>query len=299
MTPFVATIGTFDGVHRGHQAVVARARHMADSFGISVAGVTFDPHPKVVVAPDRAPKLLTLMPEKVEALSAAGCDEVWVLEFNRALASLSPEEFLHAHLMTRGELRGLVVGHDFAMGRDRVGSVGHLRRLGEKLGFPVEQVPVLADATGPISSSRIRAALTEGHLDEVTQSLGRPYRLRGRVMKGRGEGTKLGFPTANLEVDPLQMLPRHGVYAVRVTGDDLQGEYMGALNIGIRPTYELNTVSIEVHLLDFSRDLRGQGLILEFVAFLRPEQKFNGVQELADQIKRDTHRVRKALEGPK
>jgi len=290
----VATIGVFDGFHRGHRQVVRRARERADRVRGRLVVFTFDEHPEVVLRGiDPLPRLSTPA-ETAGLLMDAGADEVRFLRFDAALARKTPERFLVEHVFSTQRLAGLVVGYDFAMGRGRAGDPGALAALGARLGFRVEAVPAAEDGGGPISSTRIRGALAEGRVAEAAAWLGRPYRLRGTVVAGEGRGRTLGFPTANLRVHPRKLRPRHGVYAVRVDGADLEGA-PGVANLGIRPTFGEGRESVEVHLLEFRGDLLGASLTVSLVEGLRPEVKFKNAKELEAQIGDDATRARALL----
>lgn len=295
MTPVaVATIGVFDGFHRGHRQVVRRARERADRVRGRLVVFTFDEHPEVVLRGiDPLPRLSTPA-ETAGLLLDAGADEVRFLRFDAALARKSPERFLVEHVFSTQRLAGLVVGYDFAMGRGRAGDPGALAALGTRLGFRVEAVPAAEDGGGPISSTRIRGALAEGRVAEAAAWLGRPYRLRGTVVAGEGRGRTLGFPTANLRVHPRKLRPRQGVYAVRVDGADLEGA-PGVANLGIRPTFGEGRETVEVHLLEFRGDLLGASLTVNLVEGLRPEIKFKNAKELEAQIGEDATRARALL----
>jgi len=293
--PAVVTLGVFDGFHLGHRLVVTRARRRADAGGMELVVFTFHPHPKAVLRPDGAPPALTGLDEKVALLREAGADTVRVLRFTRELSALGPEAFLGRHLFPFHRVASLVVGHDFALGRDRTGSAERLAALGRRWGFLVERVPALETEDGSVASTRIRAALAAGDVAAAARDLGRPYRVQGPVVPGAGRGKRLGFPTANLQVPADRLLPGHGVYAVRILG---LGEEPrpGVVNIGRRPTFDGNAVTVEAHVLDFSGDLAGRRLILEFAARLREERRFETAGALADQIAADVIRAREALQ---
>lgn len=298
MTPVgVVTIGVFDGFHRGHREVVRRARERADRVRGRLIVFTFEEHPEVVLRKiDPLPRLST-PGETARLLTGAGADEVRFLRFDDSLARKTPERFLVEHVFPALRLAGVVVGYDFAMGRGREGNPAALARLGERLGFRVEAVPATEDPGGPISSTRIRAALAEGRVAEAAAWLGRPYSLRGRVVRGRGRGRTLGFPTANLEVHPAKLRPRRGVYAVRVDGGGFE-DIPGVANLGVRPTFGRGEATIEVHLLDFEGDLREASLTVRLIEHLRPEVKFKDGKELEEQIRADAARAAALLAAP-
>lgn len=281
------TVGTFDGVHRGHWEVLQRLRQAADERGLSSVLVTFDPHPLKIVHPDKAPRLLTTSNEKKEILSLAGLDYAAFLAFTRALSLYLPAEFVEEILLERFEMEHLVVGYDHGFGRDRRGDPETLREIGRRYGFEVDVVgPVLMDGE-PISSTRIRDAIGAGRVQEAQAGLGRPYSLVGIVVHGEGRGKSLGFPTANLKVSggSDKLLPLEGIYAVRAACRTHLG--LGLMHLGPRPTFQGSPPSIELHLLDFEGDLYGELVRVEFLARLRDVQPFRSAQELVEQMKRD------------
>jgi riboflavin kinase/FMN adenylyltransferase len=290
----VATVGVFDGVHLGHQAVLGRARQVADEQGARLVAFSFDHAPQVVLRElEEAPRL-TLHGEKVRFLRRAGADEVRILRFTRALASRSPEAFLAVHVDPFYALGGLIVGYDFAMGRRREGTVPVLRRLVEPRGVRVEAVEAECAGGEAISSTRIRNLLVEGEVEEAGRLLGRLYRLAGSVERGDARGRELGFPTANLAIHPEKQRPAAGVYAVWVTGSGAAG-HPGVLNIGQRPTFGGGHETVEVHLIGFAGDLLGARLELQLAGKIRDERKFIDGNELKHQIRRDVHEARELL----
>lgn len=294
-TPVVAvSIGMFDGVHRGHQAVLAEAREAADRAGASLLAFTFDEHPRTVLAEEPPGPRLSSPGTRVALLRAAGVDAVRVLRFRRELAAKSPRQFLLDHVLPFGRLAALVVGYDFAMGRDRAGTAAHLTGLGAESGFTVRSVPPVFFGGSPISSSRIRNALAGGQVEEAARLLGRPYRVVGLVVSGDGRGRMLGFPTANLAVEDRLLLPGGGVYAVRIGGVS-PATWPAVLNLGLRPTFGGGPVTAEAHLIGFTGDLLGRRLKVEFVARIREERRFEGPGALIEQIARDVGAARARL----
>lgn len=292
----VVTLGSFDGVHRGHRAVVDEVVRRARETGRASVLVTFEPHPAEVVRPQAAPGRLTVAAERVEALAATELDYVVVLRFDRELAGLEPEAFVERVLVERCRVRELVVGHDHAFGRGRRGDVGLLSALGRRWGFTVDVVPPVLDRAGSaVSSSRIRAAIAAGALGEAADWLGRPYRVAGRVVPGAGRGRTIGIPTANLAPPPRKLLPPDGVYAVRVEWGG--GVASGMMNQGPRPTVGDPTRWIEAHLFDFDGDLSGRELRIEWVARLRDVQRFENLAALRAQLERDRLEARRVLTG--
>ena len=296
MSGAVVTVGTFDGVHRGHRAVLTEIARRAKSQGLSSLLVTFEPHPLEVVNPAAAPRLLTLPAEKRELLARTEVDRVVELPFTKELSQLPPEAFVRDILRARFEMRELVLGFDHGFGRGRTGDVALLRELGASDGFGVDVVNPVMDGGQPISSTLIRTGLAHGHLDQVAGWLGRPYAIRGEVVKGAGRGRTIGVPTANLATpDPRKLLPPDGVYAVRVTWRG--NTFGGMMNQGSRPTFGLEARVLEVHLFDFSGDLYGQPVNVEWVQRLRDVQTFSGRDALVAQLERDRVAARACLEG--
>lgn len=289
-------MGTFDGVHRGHWAVLRRLCELAAEDGLLSVLVTFDPHPLKIVRPDIAPRLLTTPNEKKEILTLSGLDYAVFLSFTRSLSIHLPEEFVRDVLLARFALKRLVVGYDHGFGRDRSGHVGTMREIGARYGFKVEVVgPVLMN-DGAISSSRIRRALEGGDVERAARGLGRPYSLTGVVVHGDGRGRTLGFATANVSVGASdKLLPREGVYAVRAAFRTHLGE--GLLHLGPRPTFRGSPPSIELHVLDFDGDLYGEEVRVEFLTRLRDVQPFASAAELIEQMKRDREAARKYFSG--
>jgi riboflavin kinase / FMN adenylyltransferase len=288
------TIGSFDGVHRGHQQIIRKLVSEAHSSGAPAVVVTFFPHPAVVLRGLQGPFFLTTPDERAALLEKLGIDYVVTLPFDKQMAMQTAEEFMTA-IKTHLGLKKLVVGYNFALGRGRQGDISTLTALGEKMGYSVEVMsPVEIDGE-VISSSRIRALLNQGDVSSAADLLGRPYKVAGEVTHGDGRGHGLGIPTANLSVWPERLVPAVGVYA---TWASYRGKrYASVTNIGIRPTFENDPVlpRIETHLLDFDRDLYGQPLELEFVQHLRREQRFPSIQILLDQIHQDILQAREVL----
>jgi riboflavin kinase / FMN adenylyltransferase len=287
MTGSVVTVGSFDGMHLGHRAVVAEALERARAGGRQAVLVTFEPHPASVLDPRQAPPRLTLGPERREILAELGLDCAVILRFDRALAAMSAEEFVREVLRARYGMRELVLGQDHGFGHGREGDRNSLPALGARLGFGVTVVPPVPDASGqPISSSRIRSALAAGDLRRAAEWLGRPYRISAEVVPGAGRGRSIGVPTVNL-AGPLaaKALPPDGVWAARV---EWGGGTAGAmLNQGPRPTVGDATRSLEAHLFGFDEDLYGRMVRIEWVERLRDTQKFPSLDALRAQLERD------------
>ena len=288
----VLTVGTFDGVHRGHALVLERTAERARQSGLKSVVLTFDPHPLDVVNPSAAPPLLTLWDEKLEALAQTPVDYIAVIPFTPELAAYTAEEFVERVLVDTLGMRELLIGHDHGFGRGRAGDVESLRMIGRRRGFPVEVVsPVLGSDGAPISSTAIRRAIAHGDLARASDGLGRRYSFTGRVVSGEGRGRLLGFPTLNLELGSRRkLLPPHGVYAVHVEGRD--AAFGGMMNLGPRPTFGDSTISQEVHLFDAIGDWYGKSLRVEFLARLRDVRKFSGPEDLVAQLQRDAEEAR-------
>jgi riboflavin kinase/FMN adenylyltransferase len=286
-------VGVFDGLHRGHHALIARARDLAA--GGRCVAVSFDPHPDLVLAKEfRALPPLTPLPEKQERLAALGV-ELHVLPFTRELAALDPEAFVARHLVTPFAPRWLVVGEDFALGRGRSGNVERLRAIGARDGFEVEAVPLLVDGGEAVSSTRIRALLEGGRVRDAAALLGRRYGLVGTVVRGDALGRELGYPTANLRLHDEKCVPALGIYAVwaRIAGES--GWRGGAMSVGIRPTFGGQVRTLEVFLLDYSGDLYGRDVEVRFVDWLRPEIRFDSREALVRAIDADVALTRQRL----
>jgi riboflavin kinase/FMN adenylyltransferase len=295
----IVTVGSFDGVHLGHQAVLREIARRADVAGRASVLVTFEPHPLEVVNPQAAPPLLTTDPERREILAQLPLDYVVLLRFDRRLASFSPEEFVDRVLLDRCQMRELVIGHDHGFGRGRSGDVETLRRLGVLRGFDVDVVEVVDVADQHVSSSRIRRAVAGGDLATAARMLGRPYQVSGRVGEGERRGRLLGVPTINLaDVPPQKLLPPDGVYAVRVEWRGGLSE--GMMNQGPRPTFQDGRRAIEAHLFDFDGNLYGEWVRIEWVERLRDVKRFASVEALQQQLERDRIRAREvfAAAGP-
>jgi riboflavin kinase / FMN adenylyltransferase len=297
VTPAVVTLGVFDGVHVGHQEVVAQAASLAKASGARLIAFTFDPPPRVVLgARARNDPLLTPVGERLTQLRRAGVDEARVLRFDAALAAKSAEAFLIDHVFRFQVMAALVVGYDFALGRDRSGTVEVLASLGERRGFRVVPVAAVVRDGSPVSSSRIREALLAGRVEDATRWLGRPYTIGGTVEAGDGRGRTLGFPTANLGLAPGRTRPAQGVYAVWVEGVG-SGPLPGVANLGRRPTFGGGEERLEVHVLAPVSVRPGDPFRIAFVARIRDELKFNNAKDLTAQIARDVDRAT-ALLGP-
>jgi riboflavin kinase/FMN adenylyltransferase len=295
----VVAVGVFDGLHLGHLKILRRALSSAAERGVGSVVVSFDPHPDLVLAKTfQAAPPLTPLPEKRERLTAMGVDVFEVLPFTRELASLSPEEFVDRHLVRRFAPLALVVGANFALGRGRAGNVPRLTEIGRTRGYEVESVPLEVVDGAPVSSTRIRDLLGRGRVAEAARLLGRPYALNGTVVPGEAIGRTLGVPTANLRLHDEKLVPGHGIYAVWVTLPGETAHRPGAMSIGVRPTFGGQVRTLEVHLIDWSGELKGRDLEVSFVDWIRPEVGFEGPQALAAAMQADIAEVRKRLEAP-
>lgn len=288
----VVTVGTFDGVHRGHQAIIEYLNRRAEEQSGPSTLVSFDPHPRAVVHGDDVP-LLTTVAERADLLEELGLDRFVVVPFSMDFAQLGPEEYVRDVLVKRIGVQEITVGYDHRFGKDRAGDVDLLRELGGQYGFETDVIPPQEVDHDVVSSSSIRSLLVEeGAIEPANERLGRPYQLDGIVARGEGRGRKLGYPTANLALeDARKLVPKRGVYATRVILPDGR-QRGGMMNIGRRPTFDEMDVTVEVHLLDFEGDLYGERLSVQFLQRLRDEQKFQSAEALAAQLSEDEGRCR-------
>jgi riboflavin kinase/FMN adenylyltransferase len=287
----VVALGNFDGVHLGHQAVLRRAVEAGRERGSRVVAATFDPHPRAVLGAGASPKILTPMGLRREALLRYGADEVRAITFDLDLSKKSPREFVRDVLVGEMGAEAVVVGENFRFGHRAAGDVRDLASLMEEMGGTAYLVPVCgAGEHGEISSTRIRALLSEGDVAQASGLLGRSYVLRGEVVEGDGRGRTIGFPTANVRPDPVALVPARGVYAgyVRV-GEET---FAACSNVGVAPTFDRAESRVEAHLLDFDGDLYGSVVDVEFAWRIRDERRFSGVEELKEQIQRDVEHAR-------
>ena len=289
------TLGTFDGVHRGHLDLISRLVAAARAAGLHSVAITFEPHPLDVVNPAAAPPLLTVGDEKLDVLCETCLDHVVVLAFTHELASLSATEFVDQVLRDNFRMKHLLIGHDHGFGRERAGNATVLQSLGASRGFSVGVVdPVAAEDGRWVSSTAIRRAVAGGDLPRASQLLGRPYSISGTVVPGAARGRALGFPTLNLsQPSPRKLLPPDGVYAVRVKTP--QGTYGGMMNLGPRPTFGDHERSIEAYLFDVSGDFYGQAVRIDVLKRLRDTRAFASPDELVQKIKLDEADARSAL----
>jgi riboflavin kinase/FMN adenylyltransferase len=286
------TIGIFDGVHRGHQEILRPLVSAAHAANQAALVLTFTPHPAVVLGGKVGFKCLTTPDERAALLGSFAVDAVITQTFDHALADQTAREFM-GHLSRKLGLRHLFIGYDTALGRGREGDAARLTEIGKELGYTVRSFPALKDQAGIISSTRIRAAVAAGNVAAAASDLGHFYSVSGPVIHGDGRGHSLNLPTANIQIPPGKILPAYGIYACRAWVKEQP--YPAATSIGIRPTFYLTdppAPTIEAHLLDFDRNLYGQDVRLEFVEYLRPEEKYSSVQMLMEQIKKDIGQTR-------
>jgi riboflavin kinase / FMN adenylyltransferase len=289
----VLTIGNYDGVHRGHQCMIAAVRTRAYALGVPATVMTFEPSPREYFQGAAAPARLTRLREKLEALEEYGVDRVVCARFNDRMSRVTAREFVEDLLVARLGIRSIVVGEDFRFGRNREGTIEMLREAGVRHGFDVEQVAAFELDGERVSSSLVRAALEAGDLVRATRLLGRPYRITGRVQAGRRLGRELGFPTANLAL-LRKVIPLWGIFAVRASGGGFVNKPAVA-SLGTRPTVDGTEPLLEVHAFDFSGDLYGRLLRVDFIARLRDELKFASLDALVEQMHRDALEARQAL----
>ncbi len=293
----VLTIGSFDGVHKGHVKVIERLKKLAEEKGGESVIFTFFPHPRLVLYPEEGNlRLLTTLEEKIQLFEEAGLDHLIIFPFTKEFSKLTYDDFVKKVLIDQLKIKYLVVGHDHKFGKNREGGYEMLIRLSKSLNFQLEQIDVLLADDIEISSTKIRDALQEGNVTKANKYLGYPFTLHGTVVEGQKLGRKIQFPTANVEAsDPNKIIPGHGVYAVWVK--HAGATYGGMLNIGTRPTVNKNADqrSIEVHIFDFEQDIYNDEIELKFVAKVREEKKFDSVEELTEQLHQDKITVSEIL----
>lgn len=287
------TIGVFDGVHRGHQQIVHRLVSGARQAGVPAVVVTFWPHPATVLG-NGSVRCLTTSDERAELMAALGVDAVVTQTFDAHLAGTSADEFV-GRLKERLNVRHMLIGYDFALGKDRQGNAARLQEMGRRMGYEVDVIPALSDESGVISSTEIRKLVATGEVGEAAKLLGHNFALHGPVIHGDGRGRQLGFPTANIDYPPEKILPANGIYACWARVD--HERRAAAVNVGVRPQFkrEASAPLVEAYLLDFDADLYARDVRLEFVARLRDEARFASVDDLIRQIDRDVIQTRAVL----
>ena len=286
--PLVATIGFFDGVHRGHQFLIKQVCDEAKASGMESAVITFDEHPRKVLHQDYQPRLLSTLEEKLILLSRTGIDNAVVLHFDREMAGLSAHDFMEKVLHDRLNVKKLIIGYDNRFGHNRAEGFDDYVRMGHEMGIEVIQSQAFSLDGVNVSSSYIRKLIEKGELERANKCLGYPYAIYGKVVSGYQEGRKLGFPTANLDLSGSgQLVPANGVYGVKVRLQDSMQYRRGMMNIGTRPTFNGKNLSIEAYIFDFSDDIYGQTLVAAFIHRIRDEHKFDSAEELAEQMRND------------
>jgi riboflavin kinase/FMN adenylyltransferase len=293
----VVTIGTFDGIHLGHQAILKRVREATRETGLEAVLVTFHPHPRVVVSPDDVPMLLTTVEEKEQFIPDFFDGHVLVLEFNKQLRNMTAEEFVQRVLIDKLNVARLIVGYDHGFGRNREGTTEVLRSMGEKFGYELEVVPPVLCDDEVVSSSRVRRAINEGHWDEARKLLGHEYAIFGYVERGIGLGHKIGYPTANVRYSHRKLLPPAGVYACWVQHNGTPRD--GMMFIGQNYFNPVEGVTVEANLFDFDKEIYDEEIIVFASDFVRHNRRFPSTDALVDQIKKDKERVLKILRKEK
>ncbi len=290
----VLTLGNFDGVHLGHQAIFKKVVDRAKEINGTSIAFTFEPHPLKVLAPERSPKLLNTFHGKMELVEAAGIEVVICANFTREFADQNPEDFARDVLHKKIGVREVYVGYDYAFGKGREGSIKSLKEMGKTYGFEVGVVDAVQVDGTAVSSSIIRELISAGRVSEAVPFLGRRYTIEGEVVHGSHRGQSLGFPTANLHI-ANELLPAYGVYAVLVTVD--RRRFKGVASIGVRPTFDAGPVSVEVYLFEYTGDLYGMHMDVSFVKRLRGEEKFRDAESLVRQIRKDVKEAELVLQG--
>ena len=294
----VVTVGTFDGIHRGHQKLISETCRRAIASGGESVVITFDPHPRQVLHPASGVKTINTLSEKIEVFSKMCVKHLLIIPFTKEFAKTSSEDFLRKYIVEPFGLKTIVIGYDHHFGKDRKGNLGFLKEMSEKYFFEVEQVPLQEFKNAAVSSSKVRQIIGEGQIEEANEILGYHYSISGIVVKGNQIGRTLGFPTANIELDnPNKLIPAYGVYAVRIK---CRGKmYGGMSNIGIRPTLDVNKLTIEVNIFDFDADIYGETITIYFLKHTREEKKFRDLELLRRRLIIDKVKVEKILAGEK
>lgn len=284
-TPLALSIGMFDGVHRGHQSIFSKLRTIADEKGLSTAAFTFWPHPRKVFNPADDLKLLNTIEEKTYLIEKNGIDTLFLKEFDEAFRNLTGEEFVKQILVDKLNVKYLIIGYDHTFGKNKSGDFNLLEKMSAEYGFEVEQVEAVDFQDKHISSTQIRNALSEGDVKEANDMLGYVYSVSGKVVHGRKIGRTIGYPTANLEVNPIKILPKKGAYIVDVFVKN--EHYKGMLSIGTNPTVDGTALTVEVYILDFDEDIYGHEVAVNFREFLHDEIKFENMDKLIERLDED------------
>lgn len=289
--PSVITIGTFDGVHLGHKKIIERLCEFGQNNQLNSLILTFFPHPRMVLNKDYNLKLLSTIEEKKTRLEALGVDALVIEPFTIDFANLSAEDYVKTVLVDQLNAKHIIIGYDHRFGKNRTANIDDLKFYGSSLGFTVEEIPAEDIEAVSISSTKIRHALHEGLIEKANRYLGDHYTIQGIVVKGKGIGKSLNYPTANIKINSdLKLIPKHGVYIVKCLIDNKF--CWGMMNIGVNPTFDNNELSIEVHFLDYDGDLYGNALNIELLKHLRNEKKFNSIENLKNQIALDESQTR-------
>lgn len=320
--PCVLTIGAFDGLHKGHKKILQKVKTLSQKHKLPSVAITFHPHPRQVLNPGNAPRLLTVLSEKIYFLSQCGIDIMVVLPFTKAFSKTTAETFIKDMLLQSFQPREFIIGYDFSFGKDRHGSLTTIKKFSRfrEKGYHVHVIPPVKLKNEIISSTRIRRLIESSGVTDAARCLGHPYFLFGKVIEGEKRGKTLGFPTANLRFSDEKLLPRNGVYSVRVkvlpdsfknlhpSPDKIKlfynsqhraAAFDGVANLGIRPTFKERMRTFEVHLLDIRKNLYGKMLCVEFIQYLRPEKMFKNAEELKNQIQKDIRHTRNIFSAGK
>ncbi|MBN2175016.1 MAG: bifunctional riboflavin kinase/FAD synthetase [Bacteroidales bacterium] len=292
----VVTVGTFDGLHIGHQMIIARMKEFARQNSGDIILVTFDPHPRQVLNSNKTEiKFISTQKRKIELLDRFGIDHMIVIPFTREFAATSSEDFIREYLVKKLRAKMLIVGYDHHFGKNREGNYEKLKSLGKAYGFEVEEIPAQFVDGIAVSSTKIRTALREGDVETANKMLGYEYSITGKVIEGNKIGRKIGFPTANIDVgDEYKLIAAGGVYACKV---DIEGDtYFGMGNIGTRPTIGKHDFTTEVHIFDFNREIYGKEITIFFLNRIREEQKFENLDKLKEQLHSDKERVKRLFD---
>lgn len=288
-------LGTFDGVHLGHQAVLSRLEEKSENLGLKSTVFTFSSHPLDRLKGKNSPPLLNTISEKADLISRLGIDELFLVEFNEKFAQLSPKEFIEKYLLQKLQTKQIIVGFNYTFGKGRIGTVKILKELGKTYNLEVEVVPPFDLDEDVVSSTRIRRIINKGEMEQANRLLGYPYFLRGKIVHGQKMGREIGYPTANVQFDQQKVIPANGVYVVEVSWEGRL--YGGIANIGYRPTFQGKSLSLEVHIFDFTGDLYNKEMQVNFLKDIRPEYLFKDINELVKQINKDAENARDYLKG--